>query len=301
MNHFSYSRTFSRAWQYLKDGFWAYFVIMIVALAVLLFLSVLSILGIFTLAFAASSVQAVALWLISPLGLLIFLGLFLLTVVVLSFIVGLIFEVTHQVAHRHDADLELAFEWMVRRWPHYFLLVFWSLIGIAIGTVLFVVPGIMLAVFWMLGGYLVAKEGLPSLLALKRSQELVNRSFGWSFLVLLTLHLPALVFQMFEWRFVSELAFLLAFLGLGPVTAALYEELHSLRVSPVVNSATEQPEEPTVSVEPAPVEVVVTPSNKPLKKSVMKKSPIAKKVVKKKVTPKKPATKTASKKTKKKA
>tara|TARA_B100001175_G_C19428876_1_gene600126 strand:+ start:357 stop:980 length:624 start_codon:yes stop_codon:yes gene_type:complete len=60
-----------------------------------------------------------------------------------------------------------------------------SFIGIIIGFMLLILPGIYLSVAWFLGFYLLIDKGLTPLEALGRSRELVHEVSFWKVLVIL--------------------------------------------------------------------------------------------------------------------
>lgn len=74
----------------------------------------------------------------------------------------------------------------LRHWPSLFAVGVLSGLGVTLGLILLVVPGVILAVMWLLAGPALVIEGLPPTAALNRSQAL-TRGNRWAMFGMLLL------------------------------------------------------------------------------------------------------------------
>ena len=62
------------------------------------------------------------------------------------------------------------------------------IIGVAIGYILLIIPGIYLSIAWSFGFYLVIDKDMTPLDALQKSRELVHQVGFWKILRILTIN-----------------------------------------------------------------------------------------------------------------
>lgn len=261
MQQFDIARVFSRAWEEYIRGIGAYLSTMLLGLVVMLGLfavgvagTVVAFGGLFTdaaeVAASLSASPAVAIA-----GFVFMAVVAVLVIIAATLLTGIQNEITNQLFSGYTPNVTVAFQWARHRFHDYFNTTILAGIGVLVGLLLFVIPGLVFSVWWSLGAYLVTREGIAGSVALGRSKQLVGRAFWWVVLVLVAYNMIISIVTS-----IPILGLIVA-IFLGPFTlplfGALYDELRYLEsgsLPPAPTTSTEQP-----APEPAPISPAHSP------------------------------------------
>lgn len=146
---------------------------------------------------------------------------------ILTYINGALFYAANLVATNKDVSAWNPFKLALSKYFNFFLLGLFLAIIIGLGSVFFVIPGIIAAIFLSFSFYLVAVEDLDSVGAMTRSYEIVRDNFGPVLGVLIVLFLINFVVNsIFGWiPLVGAFASILATMFSAIVVAAMYKQV----------------------------------------------------------------------------
>lgn len=292
MPQFDLGRVFTRVWEQFQRGFTKYltvfFVGFLVQMAVFLVFGLGILLLVLGVGLTADSLDWKTIVATVP-GLVLILLFIPVFLVVTIFINAVQLEVTSQLFAGYEPDLKVAYEWAKHRFVKYLSTSILAGLGIFAGFLLLIVPGIIFSLWWLLAGYLVAREDVGGGQALARSKALTGRALGWTFLVFVILSGFSTAFQV-----IPYIGFLFAIvIGLFwmPLLGALYEELRMIETGALAPSGQPEPippaPEPSVPESSLPsenmaevVEVASEPTKPKKTTSKAKKKPVKRRVAK---------------------
>jgi len=166
VQQFDIARVFSRAWEEYVRGIAAYLLTMLAGLAVMLVLLLIGVLGaVVTFGGFSGSGSDLAQSISASPGLAIAGFVFMAVIAILVIIVatllsGMQNEITNQLFSGYSPNIGVAFQWARHRFHDYFATSILSGLGVMVGLLFFIIPGLVFAVWWTLGLYLVTREGL---------------------------------------------------------------------------------------------------------------------------------------------
>lgn len=261
MAEFDLGRVLHRSWQEFSRGISAYLLIVLISLGTVILLGIIGVVALlpFGLAglIAGSSAGA---GLLSASALAVGVGL-LIAFMAISLLLGLMqLEVTSQLFGGYQPSLLIAYEWSLRKFWRMAALVVVMGVGIVVGYIFLILPGIFLTIIWALAPYILIKEDLGPFDALQRSTALTVRAFGWVSLAILVLAAVGAVIGLINifpliGPLIGFVFTLVLSLFTQPYYGALYEELRRVEASvsvpaPSAASPTPATSEPGDSVVP---------------------------------------------------